>query len=152
MPFTSIRIGDGDGFGFGSGGGLLNFEGNPVNVDGLGPLRSGDFLPDRNQDGQVKNSSGDDFDNRTAGEVSGTSLTGSGFTNVRSSGSQFTDLSLSQNYDTTGFPNPFPDSTSNDRNNASFVFDFTVDENDISAGDQSSSTSYMVASASSLRF
>ena len=38
---------------------------------------------------------GDDFDHRSAAEVAGNSLTGMGFTDAGSSGSQFTDLALS---------------------------------------------------------
>ena len=112
--FQNIRIGDQDGFGFGSGVGLLNFQGDPVNVDGVDVLGPGppfaDYLPDLNQDGLVQNSQGDDFENRSAPEIAGTSLGGTGYVDSGSTGSQFTDLSLSWSHDTTfPPPNDFPD-------------------------------------------
>jgi hypothetical protein len=130
-----LRIGDIDGFGFGDGAGLLNFEGDPINVDGLGPLQPGDFLPDLNQDGLVQDFQGDDFENRSAGEIAGNAVESQLFTNVASTGAQFTDLSLSRSYDSTyGVPNDFPDPPSNDRNNALFIFDFEVPPADIPVG------------------
>ncbi len=130
-----IRIGDVDGFGFGDGAGLLNFEGEPVNVDGVGVLGPGDFLPDLNQDGLVQDFEGDDFENRSAGEIAGTAVEAHVFANIASTGAQFTDLSLSRSYDSTfGTPNDFPDPPSNDRNDSRFVFDFEAPAADIPVG------------------
>jgi hypothetical protein len=122
-----VRVGDRDGFGLGDGLGLLNFQGDAVNVDGAGILGPNDFLPDWNQDGLVQHFQGDDFDQRTSGEVGGTDVETDGFANVASTGAQFTDLSLSQSYDATfGTPNDFPDPPSTDRNDALFIFEFTI--------------------------
>ena len=52
-PFNQIRIGDADGFGLGVGAGLVNSSGLPVNLDGVGILAGGDFLPDWTRDGAV---------------------------------------------------------------------------------------------------
>ena len=138
QPFQSIRIGDRDGFGFGDGAGLLNFQGQPVNVDGVDVLSEvpfADFLPDLNQDGFVQDSQGDDFDNRSAIEIAGNFVTGTGFADQGTMGSQFTDISLSQSFDVT-FPPPnnFPDPPAGDRNDAHFAFRFFVADTDIPAG------------------
>jgi len=137
--FESIRLGDMDGFGFGLGAGLLNFQGDPVNVDSVDVLGPGppfaDFLPDLDQDGLVQDFQGDDFDNRTAPEITGTSLGGSGYTDSGSNGSQFTDVSLSRSYDTTfPVPNDFPAPPSIDRNDTHLEFRFFVATGDITPG------------------
>ena len=93
--FTAIRIGDVDGFGYGYGTGYKAANGFSVNVDGQGLLGNGDFIPDLNQNGKMATYQGDGFDRRTVLEVGDNYLTGSGFTNKGSRGSQFTDLSLS---------------------------------------------------------
>jgi hypothetical protein len=138
QSFQKIRIGDRDGFGFGDGAGLLNFQGDPVNVDGSGVLSESpfaDFLPDLNQDGLVQNAQGDDFDNRSAVEIAATYVEGSGFTDQGTTGSDFTDLSLSQSFDVTfPPPNDFPDPPANDRNDAHFEFRFFVADTDLPAG------------------
>jgi hypothetical protein len=122
-----VRVGDRDGFGLGDGAGLLNFQGDPVNVDGTGILGPDDFLPDWNQDGLVQDFRGDDFEQRGPGEVAGTDVETNGFVSVASTGAQFTDLSLSRSYDQTfGTPNSFPDPPSASRNDCLFVFDFTI--------------------------
>ncbi|MFK8184912.1 MAG: PEP-CTERM sorting domain-containing protein [Phormidesmis sp.] len=92
--FSSIRIGDADGFGYGDGAGYTAANGNSVNVDGQGVLGNGDFIADLNGDGRMATGSNDNFDHR-AEEKSNYFITGSGFTNNGSSGSQYTDVSLS---------------------------------------------------------
>lgn len=93
--FTAIRIGDVDGFGYGDGGEYKAANGDSVNVDGSGFLGNGDFLPDLNGNEIFATYNGDDFNHQTEAESGGNSVTGSGFTDKGSSGSQFTDLSLS---------------------------------------------------------
>lgn len=151
-PFTAIRIGDIDGFGYGTGAGLTAANGGPANVGVGGVLGAealpvnGDFLPDLNGDGAVQIFRGDDFDNRSAAEIAGASLSGGGFTNVGTTGSQFTDISLSLSYDDsqaagnvydsntgsfgTGGPFPTPPSPTLP-NQPGFVFDFFVASGDI---------------------
>lgn len=94
--FTSIRIGDVDGFGYGTGAGYSAANGSAVNVDGQGFLGNGDFLPDLNGNSIFATYQGDDFDHR--GSNATNLLTGSGFTDNGSSGSQFTDVSLSTSF------------------------------------------------------
>lgn len=154
-PFTAIRIGDIDGFGYGAGAGLTAANGGPVNVGAGGVLGAeslplvGDFLPDLNGGGSTLTGGGDDFDNRSAAEIAGNSLSGQGYTNITTTGSQFTDISLSTSYDTssaggnvynantssygTGGPFPTPPSGSLS-NQPGFVFDFFVAAGDIAAG------------------
>ncbi|MDH3380209.1 MAG: VPLPA-CTERM sorting domain-containing protein, partial [Gammaproteobacteria bacterium] len=154
-PFTAIRIGDVDGFGYGTGAGFTAANGGPANIGAGGVLGAealptiGDYLPDLNGDGTVQINQGDDFDNRSAAEVAGSSLSGSGFTDTGTTGSQFTDISLSQSYDTSSAANrvydantdsfgaggAFPTSPSNTLpNQPGFVFDFFVADADIAAG------------------
>ena len=108
--FTSIRIGDLDGFGFTSDvPNLVNANGAAADTNGNGILEQTEFLPDINGDGNVQvtfdlnDGNGvvgfDDFDNRSDVEFNGGFVTGSGFTDKGSAGSDFTDLSLSQSYD-----------------------------------------------------
>ena len=151
--FTAIRIGDIDGFGFGDGAGFVNAEGDPVNNGAGGVLGSehpaiGDFLPDLNSGGGVLTGDGDDFDNRSAAEVLGDSLGGAGYTdNGLTTGSHYTDISLSTSYDassaavpgevynantdTYGAGGAFPDGDSAVPNQPGFVFDFSVVKADI---------------------
>ncbi|NET39537.1 MAG: hypothetical protein F6K19_47515 [Cyanothece sp. SIO1E1] len=93
--FTAIRIGDVDGFGYGRANGYQAANGDSANVDGKGLLGNGDLLPDLNQNGRLATNQGDDFDHRTISEIGNSHLTGNGFTDKGSSGSEFTDLSLS---------------------------------------------------------
>lgn len=153
--FTAIRIGDIDGFGYGVASGLSAANGGSANVGAGGVLGAetlptvGDYLPDLNGDGTVQIFQGDDFDNRSAAEIGGSSLGGSGFTNVGTTGSQFTDISLSQSYDdsqaagnvfdantgTFGAGGPFPTPPSPALpNQPGFVFDFFVAGADIADG------------------
>lgn len=142
-PFEQIRIGDVDGFGYGSAAGFLGADGATANRTG-GLLSTGDLLPDINQDGLTQWNQGDDFDNR-----SGEGITGSGFTNTASTGSQFTDISLSRSYDTSSAANnvynantntfgsggAFPSPPSNTLpNQPGFLFDFFVGSGDITSG------------------
>ena len=96
--FKRIRIGDRDGFGYGTGQGYQGAYGGNANVDGRGMLGVGDLLPDLNMDGKLATGSKDDFDNRSRKEKRSNYITGSGFTDNGSSGSQFTDISLSTSF------------------------------------------------------
>jgi hypothetical protein len=96
--FTSIRIGDADGLGYGNAAGYKAANGGAANVDGKGVLAAGDYIPDLNQNKILATGQGDDFDNRSVEEKGKNYLTGSGFTDKGSSGSQFTDISLSTSY------------------------------------------------------
>ena len=111
--FSSIRIGDFDGFGFGDGEGLTAPYGGPVNRDGSGLLSTQDFLPDFNGDGKYSNrDGGDPFDNRSGEEVAGTFLTGDGYEDTGSTGSDYTDLFLGKafaNKSSSTYGNSFPD-------------------------------------------
>lgn len=157
VPFTEIRIGDVDGFGYGAAAGFSAANGGAANIGAGGVLGAealptiGDFLPDLNGDGTVQISRGDDFDNRSAAEIGGTSLTGSGFIDMGSTGSQFTDISLSTSYDASSAANNVFDANTNTSgaggafpvppsatlsNQPGFVFDFFVATPDIAAGGQ----------------
>ncbi|MBD2570105.1 PEP-CTERM sorting domain-containing protein [Anabaena lutea] len=136
--FSAIRIGDIDGFGYGTATGYQGAYGGPANVDGVGVLGTGDFLPDLNQNGVLATGAGDDFDNRSAAEKAGNFLTGGGFTDKGSTGSEYTDISLS-----TSFRNTFPNATTHPfpgdgnpatlSNQPGFKFDFFVNQSDIIA-------------------
>jgi hypothetical protein len=158
VPFDAIRIGDVDGFGYGGGSGWVGWDGTAVNRDG-GLLSTGDLLPDVSQtlnqsaaDDGVFTGGRDDFDFRSASEISGNYTTGAGYTDTGSSGSQYTDISLSTSYDSSSaggdvlidpnsatatkgagglFPAP-PSGTLT--NQPGFVFDFFVADTDIVAG------------------
>ncbi|MDH3677406.1 MAG: hypothetical protein OEQ12_03805 [Nitrosopumilus sp.] len=153
--FSAIRIGDVDGFGYGAGAGFQAANNGPANVGPLGVLTAemlptvGDFLPDIDLGGSVATGAGDDFDNRAAVEVAGNSLTGQGFTDNNTIGSDFTDISLSTSYDTSsnngnvfdantltsGAGGPFPTPPSgNLPNQPGFQFDFFVANADITPG------------------
>lgn len=93
--FNYIRIGDKDGLGYGNGAGYSAANGNAANVDGKGVLGAGDFIPDLNQDGKLATKKGDDFDNRTTKEKSNSLVQSLGFIDNGSTGSKFTDISLS---------------------------------------------------------
>jgi len=156
-PFTEIRIGDIDGFGYGAAAGLVAANGGSANVGAGGVLGAealptiGDYLPDLNNSGGTLTGSRDDFDNRSAAEVSGTSITGSGFTDTGTSGSQFTDISLSTSYDNSSAAGDVFDANTGTRgtggafpmppsgtltNQPGFVFDFFVASADITSGTQ----------------
>ncbi len=112
--FNAIRIGDNDGFGVNPTAGLCKADGvsscsGPADTDGDGLLEVGEYLPDLNLDSQIN--ALDDFDNRSA-----EGITGQGFSDISSSGSLFTDSGLEH------------------QAGISFIFDFSVAENDINAG------------------
>lgn len=98
VGFTSITIGDKDGFGYGTGAGYQGAYGGDANIDGKGVLGVDDLLPDLNQDKKLATYKGDDFDFRSAREKGNSYITGSGFIDNGSSGSKFTDISLSTSY------------------------------------------------------
>ncbi|QDV27351.1 hypothetical protein [Aureliella helgolandensis] len=146
--FTAIRIGDVDGFGYGNAAGFQGADGAAANRTG-GVLSTGDLLPDLNRNGVLATGNGDDFDNRSVAEVSGSSVTGSGFIDNGSTGAQYTDIALSQSYDrsssrglvynadsnTSGAGGAFPNAPSNSLpNQPGFVFDYSVAVGDILDG------------------
>jgi peptidoglycan hydrolase CwlO-like protein len=96
--FSSIRIGDKDGFGYGKAEGYSAANGGKANVSGKGVLTNGDFLPDLNKNGKLATGQGDDFDNRIGAEKSNKLVTGSGFSDKGSTGSKYTDISLSTSF------------------------------------------------------
>jgi hypothetical protein len=147
------RIGDIDGFGYGAAPGFVAANGGPANAHGDPVLSNRDFLPDINKNGSVATGSGDDFDLRSAAERSNTGNTfGDGVTNTAgTSGSNFTDISLSRSYDTSsaagkvligGNPNTglifgtggaFPHPPSNDLPiQPGFVFSFDINKANLS--------------------
>jgi hypothetical protein len=152
-PFTEIRIGDVDGFGYGAATGFKAANGGPANINAGGPLETLDFLPDINENGSVATGSRDDFDLRSAAEIAGGFLTGSGYSDSGgTTGSQFTDIALSTSYDSSssssnvliggsppglikgaGGPFPMPPSGSL-TNQPGFEFDFFVEGTDIISG------------------
>ena len=139
-----IRIGDIDGFGYGAAPGFKAANGGPANADGSAVLGNLDFLPDVNHNGSVSTGSGDDFDLRSKAEIANTAnTTGVGVTDTGTTGSKFTDISLSTSYDASsaaknvligGNPNvglvkgaggPFPSPPSSSLpNQPGFVFHF----------------------------
>ena len=131
VPFTNITLGDRDNFGFGSLAGLVSFTGAPVDANGNGVFDPGEFLPDINRNGQVAVRQGDNYDNRSAAEKGGAALTGVGFTNVGSNGSQWTDITLSSTFLPAA---DFPDGDPERPNEPVFVFDFNVASADIVPG------------------
>ena len=135
-PFNFIRIGDLDGFGFTNTTGLVRATGaphtTPADTNGNGLLQQTEFLPDLNANGTVATGSGDDFDNRSAAEVANSSpLGGSGYSDLGSSGSKWTDISLSTSFTGPNFPDPNGPSVPNE---PSFLFQFHVNGGDILAG------------------
>ncbi|MGK7939865.1 MAG: choice-of-anchor C family protein [Crocosphaera sp.] len=137
--FSTIRIGDFDGFGFGEGEGLTAAYGGPVNNDGSGLLSVKDFLPDFNGDGKFSNrDGGDPFDNRSDAEVAGTSLTGDGYEDMGSTGSDYTDVFLGKAFgykDSPTYGNSFPDGDPNTLpNTPGFEFRFKVAKDKLPQG------------------
>jgi len=103
----------------------------PADTNGNNLLQQGEYLPDINKNGSVATGSGDDWDNRSAAEVANTAHGCNGCTiNGATSGSKWTDLTLS-----TSAPNVnWPDAGPAVPNNAVFIFDFNVLGSDIVAG------------------
>src|SRR5262245_47547031 len=96
-----VRIGDVDGFGYGAAPGFRAANGGPANAHNDAVLSNRDFLPDINRNGSVATGSGDDFDLRSTAEVQNTGNgLGAGVSNAAgTTGSKFTDISLSTSYD-----------------------------------------------------
>ncbi|MGL1903125.1 MAG: hypothetical protein OCC49_13375 [Fibrobacterales bacterium] len=111
IPFTFIRVGDMDGFGFKEGHTNQSAAGSQLNVDGIGMLYGGDFLPDLNYGGTVQAAQGDDFDNRD-GEEHGNSKVSSRGAIIKggTKGSSWTDHTMAWG------------------TKPEFVFDFSVKE------------------------
>jgi MYXO-CTERM domain-containing protein len=168
-PFTAIRIGDIDGFGFTTDVPVLRAaSGAAVDTDGDTRIELGEFLPDipapvapgglpalgSPGDGFVQVTAAfggpflgfDDFDNRSAADAASTNLGGGGYVDTGTTGSQFTDLSLSASfglarvYRSPGaftfpgspLPFPFPDPAGVGLpNEPSFSFRFDVATTDI---------------------
>jgi len=143
-----VQIGDVNGFGYGNGDGFKAANGGSVNPSSHTVLTSGDFLADINKDGAVATGRGDDFDLRSAAAMGNTlNSAGTGVTaiNAGTTGSMFTDISLSTSYGTSqaahqvltggtaasptfGAGGAFPDgSPATLPNQPGFVFDFTID-------------------------
>ena len=143
--FTEVRIGDLDGFGY-LPAGLSAANGAAADTDGDGTLEPTEFLPDLNGDGITATGQADDFDNRSAAEVADTAISGLGFIDNGTTGSKFTDISLSTSYDLSstalnvfdspagvygsGGPFPMPPSLTL-TNQPGFLFDFFVATGDI---------------------
>lgn len=128
-PF--VRIGDIDGFGDSPTASDNAANGADADSDSDGLLEDGEFLIDRNGNGSVATGSGDDFDNRSAGETADTAVTDSVFSDVASSGSKWTDISLSTSFSGPDFPDTGGTGTPNE---PIFIFDFTVLKTDIIFG------------------
>lgn len=93
--------------------------------------RSVSFFPDLNLDGAVATGSSDDFDNRSASELANAEVSGTGFTNLGSTGSIWTDIALSTSSTEPDFPDPGGAGVPNEPR---FVFSFNVAGADISPG------------------
>ncbi len=141
VPFDLIRIGDVDGFGYTNLTGLVRAtpvpHTTPADTNGNGLLEPTEFLPDLNKNGILATGQGDDFDNRSAAEISNSALLGgNGFTDTGSLGSKWTDISLSTSFLTT-FPGStkFPDPAGPGvPNEPVFDFKFHVAGGDIAPG------------------
>jgi hypothetical protein len=131
-PFSLIRIGDVDGFGVSTSGKVRATPAphtTPADTNLNGMLEVGEFIPDLNLDGFVATTAGDDFDNRSAAEKANTLVTGSGFTNIASTGSKWTDVAISTSSTLPDFPDPSGNAVPNE---PSFVYSFNVAGGDIS--------------------
>ncbi len=143
-----VQIGDINGFGYGNGDGFKAANGGSVNPLNSAVLTNGDFLPDLNRNGSVATGSGDDFDLRsTMAKNDALNFAGAGVTAINSgtTGSKYTDISLSTSYGTSqannqvfvggtaanpqyGAGGAFPDGSPGVLpNQPGFVFDFTID-------------------------
>ena len=136
VPFDFIRVGDLDGFGFASTAGLVRATGaphtTPADTNGNNLLQQTEFLPDLNKNGAVATGNGDDFDNRAAAEKANTAAPGgNGFADTGSSGSKWTDISLSTSFTGPDFPDPSGPAVPNQ---PTFKFSFHVNGADIVTG------------------
>ncbi len=136
-PFEYIRIGDKDGFGFAATQSLVRAtpppHNRPADTNRDGVLARNEFLPDLNADGGVAWVSSDNFDNRSREEIANAANECAGCTtiNTASSGSNWTDLSLSLSSPNVNWPDADGPAMPN---NAAFVFDFKVAKSDIVEG------------------
>ena len=134
VPFDYIRVGDLDGFGFTSTAGLQRTTGAAADTNGNGLLQQTEFLPDINHNGSVATGSGDDYDHRSAAEKANTAApTGNGFTNTGSSGSKWTDITLSTSFTGSDFPDAGGVGTPNQ---PTLIFDFNVGGSAVVLGTQ----------------
>ena len=117
--------------GFGDSPTASNHVANGADADSDGLLEDGEFLINCNGNGSVATGSGDDFDNRSAGEKADTAVTDSVFSDVASSGSKWTDISLSTSFSSPDFPDTGGTGTPSE---PIFIFDFTVLKTDITFG------------------
>ena len=117
--------------GFGDSPTASNHVANGADADSDGLLEDGEFLINCNGNGSVATGSGDDFDNRSAGEKADTAVTDSVFSDVASSGSKWTDISLSTSFSSPDFPDTGGTGMPSE---PIFIFDFTVLKTDITFG------------------
>lgn len=127
--FDYIRVGDRDGFGFSSTAGLVRATGAPhstaADTNNNNLLEQTEYLPDINKNGSVATGSGDDWDNRSATEKSNSAaLGGNGFADKGSSGSKWTDITLSTSFTGPEFPDPSGPAAPNQ---PVFLYSFSVD-------------------------
>ena len=122
VQFQSIRIGDQDGFGFQPTTDLKAANGFSADTNNNGLIEQTEFLPDLNKNGTVATGSGDDFDNRSSESISVTGATDTGTT-----GTQWTDISLSTSFQNTPGGATLP-------NEPLFEFRFDVAKADIVEG------------------
>ncbi len=134
--FSAIRIGDIDGFGFSDGKNLTAANGKSVNIDGNGVLTTGDYLPDFNGDAKFSNrDGGDPFDNRSYAEADATFLTGDGYQDMGSTGSDYTDVFLGKAFTKLKSDRPFPDGDAKTLpNQPGFKFRFKVAKDKLPEG------------------
>jgi hypothetical protein len=126
-----------------SGNQLINADGDPINVDGVDILRSGDFLPDLDCTGSQGTwayqgccAGSDEFDNRSNDDWGDWLVEAYGFQNIASGGSQYTDVTIGPHGNAWYF-NVCPDggtTTSICGVNPTFHFDFQVLKTDIDEG------------------
>ena len=146
-PFEYIRIGDNDGFGYNNTCNYSNLTGSSggfADANRDGRLGVGDVLPNLGDNGSsvfTGVNSNDDFDNRN-----NESVTSVGATDRASSGSEFTDISLSNSYNESSTNNNVYSASNCSRGaggslpatapypQATFSFDFFVAQGDIVEG------------------
>jgi len=86
----TMLIGDADGFGFINPNQWESAQNTHPDADGDGIIEAGEYLPDLDNDGYVRVTGNDQFDNRSPAEKSS------------GTGAQWTDVSLEDNYDYPG--------------------------------------------------
>lgn len=118
---VTMTIGDVDGFGYTNPNDYNNAQGGDPDTNGNGLLEAGEFLPDRDGDGNTHVTGNDEFDHRSTAELNATN------------GAEWTDHSLEdfydhngasdRDYDGDGSPGIYGDSPTDD---ALFTFNFTA--------------------------